>query len=315
MTRIGFWIAALVLVLTGQRAGADAGAGAAVLPLPLLEVAAGVFVATGLQEETSPANLGRIANIGFIVGTKCVAVVDTGGSIVVGRRLRAAIARVTALPPCYVINTHAHPDHVFGNAAFAPEQPTYVGHAKLPAALAARGRNYSHALQRDLGAAVQGSEIIAPSLTVAETLELDLGGRTLLLRAWPVAHTDSDLTVEDRATGTLWLSDLLFVERIPVVDGSLKGWLEVIAALRKLQPRIVVAGHGEAGAQWRGALDRQERYLRTLLDQTRSAIKAKRTLQQAVNEVALNASASWLLAEGFHRRNVTAAFAELEWED
>ncbi|MGB8600262.1 MAG: MBL fold metallo-hydrolase, partial [Burkholderiales bacterium] len=68
----------------------------------LNEVAPGVYVHQGAMAESSAANQGDIANIGFIVGKKCVAVIDSGGSFAVGKQLRAAIARVTPLPVCYV---------------------------------------------------------------------------------------------------------------------------------------------------------------------------------------------------------------------
>jgi len=99
-----------------------------------------------------------------------------------------------------------------------------------------------------------------------------------------------------------------------VVDGSLKGWLSVMAEIAALRPQRVVAGHGES-ADWRRALRDQERYLRALLDETRAAIKARRTMQQAVDSVGLGEKDKWLLSDAFHKRNVTAAYAELEWED
>jgi quinoprotein relay system zinc metallohydrolase 2 len=283
--------------------------------LAVTEVAEGVFVHTGAQQEPDRHNLGAIANIGFVIGSKCVAVIDTGGSVIVGARLKAALRTKTQLPVCYVINTHVHPDHVFGNAAFIDDKPVFVGHARLPAAMAARGGNYRNALIRDLGPAVEGSTIVPPSLTVTETTDLDLGGRLLKLRAWRTAHTDNDLTVLDEKTGTLWLSDLLFVRRIPALDGSLRGWLAVIEELKRFEPRKVIAGHGDAGAAWREAMAEQERYLRVLLDETRAAIRAKRTIQQAVAEVGTAEKDKWLLYDNFHRRNVTASYAELEWED
>lgn len=290
-------------------------AGAAAEALPVTQVAQGVFVHFGAHEDADPVNLGAIANIGFVIGARCVAVVDSGGSRAIGERLRAAVHKHTKLPVCYVINTHVHPDHIFGNAAFRGETTAFVGHHRLPAAMAARGRSYASALQRDLGASAEGSVLVPPTLSVEDALELDLGERKLTLRAWPTAHTDNDLTVYDKKTGTLWLSDLLFVERIPVVDGSLRGWLAAMKQLHGLQPERVIAGHGVAGVDWRAALAAQQRYLEALLDETRGALKAGRTLQQGVQEVGWSERERWLLFERYHRRNVTAAFAELEWED
>jgi quinoprotein relay system zinc metallohydrolase 2 len=301
------------VALTGLAALLHA-ASAMAAPLTMQEVAPGVFVHAGRHEESTPHNAGDIANIGFIVGAKCVAVIDSGGSLAVGQGLRQAVELRTTKPICYVINTHVHPDHIFGNAAFQTHRPVFVGHRRLAAAMAARGRSYRNALLRDLGASAAGSEIVAPTLEVADEEALDLGGRRLLLKAWPTAHTDNDLSVFDESTGTLWLSDLLFVERIPVVDGSLKGWLAVMQELTTLKPQRVIAGHGNA-ADWRQALAQQQRYLDLLLRETRRAIETGTPMQQAVDSVGQSEHERWRLFDAYHKRNVTAAYAELEWED
>src|SRR5512134_1084434 len=275
------WVAVMFLALA-----AGAPAEAAEEALPVTPLAEGVFVHFGAQEDSGPQNLGDIDNIGFVVGEKCVAVVHSGGTAEVGRRLKAAVARAApGKPACYVINTHVHPDHVFGNVVFRDPGTVFVGHARLPAAMAARGGNYLRALNRDFAQAAAGTEVVPPTLLVKESMELDLGGRVLSLRAWPTAHTDNDLTVFDARTGTLWLSDLLFVERIPVVDGSLKGWLALHPRFAAMQPRQVIPGHGRVDGNFREALAAQERYLVTLRDGVRAAIKSGRTLPQAVAEV------------------------------
>lgn len=281
----------------------------------LQQVAPGVHVHQGLIAETSAAYQGDIANIGFIVGKKCVAVIDSGGSLAVGQQLRASITRVTQLPVCYVINTHVHPDHIFGNAAFNADKPVFVGHAKLPLAMATRGQNYLNAIKRDLGAEADGSVIVPPTQTLKDTLELDLGERKLSLRAWRTAHTDNDVSVLDETTGTLWLSDLLFIEHTPVVDGNLKGWLAVMDELRGIKANTVIPGHGPIQKNWPAAAQNQQRYLESLLTETRQSIKNRKTIQQAVESVGISEKDKWQLFDLFHRRNVTTAFAELEWED
>lgn len=289
-----------------------------IAPLEVTEVAQGVFVHQGRIEEWGPQNGGDVANLGFVVGRRCVAVIDSGGTPAIGSALRAAVARTTPLPVCYVINTHSHPDHLLGNAAFlsqAPVAPVFVGHARLGAALSARERHLRNAMQRDFGITLAAEAIVHPTLAVPRQLEIDLGGRVLQLQAWPTSHTDHDLTVLDTLTRTMFLSDLLFVDHIPVLDGSLRGWLETTAALRLMQVAIAVPGHGSPSRDWPRSLDAQTLYLQSLLKGTRGALRQKATLQQAVDTVGLAEAGAWRLAEQFHRRNVTAAYAELEWEE
>ena len=282
--------------------------------LAVQQITPGNYAHRGHDDVATPANGGDIANVGFIVGSRCVAVIDTGGTLAEGRQLRAAIRRVTPLPVCYVINTHMHPDHIFGNAAFKDDHPQYVGSAKLAEAEVARADNYLRALHRELGASADGSEIIAPTLSVDGTMTLDLGERTLTLQSWKTAHTNNDITVYDEKSGTLWLGDLLFVGCIPVVDGSIVGWLEDIARIKQMNPRYVVPGHGPLNVPWPQSLDAEEQYLAELARDVRAAIKRGETIQEAVDTIGVNQRGKWLLYDVYHRRNVTAAYAELEWE-
>ena len=308
------FVAALLLgVLLHVSAAAQPAVEAA--PLDVSEVAPGVYVHAGALEDWLPANGGDIANLGFIVGSRCVAVIDTGGTPQLGVRWRAAIERTTRLPICFVIDTHAHPDHVLGNAAFVGPDTRFVGSVKYNAAMAAREPYFLRALSRDFGVELAHEAVVYPTIGVDGTRELDLGDRVVVVQTWPTAHTDNDLTVYDRKSRTLFTSDLLFVEHIPVVDGSLRGWLDTMQRLAKVDAALIVPGHGPVQAGGTGAWRPQQAYLEALLHETRAALKSRKTLSQAVDSVGIQAASRWQLVERFHRRNVTAAFAELEWED
>ncbi len=128
----------------------------------LSAVAPGVFVHLGKPLALDAPGHDDIANIGFIVGTRCVAVIDSGGSVRIGRALRAAIRRRTSLPICYVINTHVHVDHVLGNAAFKDDHPSFVGHAALAAALARSRDFFLRQYAGDFDAPATAAQIIGP---------------------------------------------------------------------------------------------------------------------------------------------------------
>ncbi|HKQ24600.1 MAG TPA: quinoprotein relay system zinc metallohydrolase 2 [Burkholderiales bacterium] len=314
MNRIKGTTSMLVTVVVAIARTSIAAEPAQIGNFEVTEVAPGNYVHYGTFAERSPGNLGDNANIGFIVGQRCVLVVDAGGSLSVGRALKTAIRRVTQTPICHVVLTHVHPDHFFGAAAFLDDGAQFVAHRNYPRQIAARARSYLNYLRRDLGAFADGSEIVQPTLLVTDRLELDLGGRTVVVQGWPPAHTDDDLTVFDRATRTFWLADLLFVDHTPVIDGTITGFLAVMDDLRKVDAVHYVAGHGYSRTPWPQVLEAQRRYFSVILEETRTAIRDRKTIQQATDEVGLSEAKNWAAFDTFHRRNVTTAYTELEWE-
>lgn len=282
-------------------------------PFATTEIAPGIHVRQGVHQDATAENKDGIANIGFIVGDRSVAVIDPGGSQADGDQLRARIGTVTDRPISHVVLSHMHPDHVFGAGAFEADKPVFVGHARMAGTLVQRGEYYRNTLADLLGLDEAG-DYAKPGLLVENKAEIDLGGRVLHLRAHGTAHTDNDLSLWDPATSTLWAADLLFVDRVPALDGSIVGWLRETQTLRDTPARLVVPGHGPPSAPWPDALAAQERYLGTLAREIRAIIARGGDIEAAVATVGRSERERWLLFENYNGRNVTAAFKELEWE-
>ena len=277
------------------------------------EVASGVFMRRGRDEEPSAANLDAIANIGFIIGNDAVLVTDSGGSLADGQWLRKIIKEKTQKPIKYVVLSHVHLDHAFGAGAFLDDRPAFIGHAKLPEALAARGEYYRKRLIDIMGEPKVGP-VVMPTHTVAEADKIDLGGRIITFQAHGPAHTSCDLSMVDQGSGLLLPADLLFVTRCPVLDGSLQGWLKEIDGLKAMKIPKAVPGHGPLTVDFNAASAALVRYLEVLRAGVRAEIKGNGSIEHAIRTVGLSERANWKLFDDYNARNVTEAYKELEWE-
>ncbi len=307
--RLLTWLSMCILLAACSHAGGVKPAG-----FGFESLGDGIYVHHGAHLDIDVGYQGDICNISFVVGSKGVAVIDTGGSYKVGRQVREAIGKVTPLPVLYVINTHVHPDHVFGNAAFSGDKPQYVGHEKLANAMLNRKEQYDKLNARLLGEDAKGSETIVPTISVKDGMELDLGDRKLILKAYPIAHTHTDLAVTDSKTQTLFTGDLLFIERTPVLEGDIKGLIAVLDVLKSQNAKQVVPGHGPVTQDGVTAFNNAQRYLNTLLTDIRAAIKSGKSMEQTMETAAAGEKDKWVLFDIANRRNVNTVYPQLEWE-
>ncbi|TNC60039.1 quinoprotein relay system zinc metallohydrolase 2 [Rubellimicrobium roseum] len=281
-------------------------------PLDFEEVRPGLFVHVGRIALADAENGGDIGNVAFVVGDEAVAVIDSGGSRALGEAIVAAVRARTDRPIRHVILTHPHPDHVLGATALVDAGAEVLGHERLAAELAARSNSDRAQGLRQIGPGFVGSEAPVVHRGVAGMEALDLGDRVLDLRAWPQAHTGADLTVIDRATGVLIAGDLVVDQHLPTLDGSLRGWLEVLDGLAASEAVEVVPGHGGPLRPWPEAAEPVRAYLDGLAQDVRALLAEGASLSEAMK--AAGAPGDWLLYEEHNPRNATAAYTELEWE-
>ncbi len=283
--------------------------------LDVVGVAPGVWVHVGQIAEVDRHNLGDISNLGFVIGDRSVAVIDSGAAAWIGEALWRSIRTRTDLPVSHVILTHMHPDHVMGTSVFEAMGAKVLGHSGLTRALADRQANYLESLNFLIGVpAILGTRPPGSIAEIGPYERIDLGSRVLELRSWPMAHTGTDVTVFDRQTGTLFAGDLVFDRHLPALDGSLRGWQRVLDEMQDEDIVRIIPGHGGPTLDWPEGLEPMRRYLEVLARDTLAAIQAGERLGQAVTHIAGEEQPEWDLFNAFNPRNATVAFTELEWE-
>ena len=280
----------------------------------LTEIAENNYVHLGKHVSIEDRGNDDIANIGFIIGADCVAIIDTGGSINIGKKLKNSVHKITKKPICYVINTHVHFDHILGNKAFVSENTNFVGHKDLAEAVNQNRDFFLTQFKNNLHPNATESDIIGPSILIEKPTQLELGGHTLTLIPFATSHSHSDLVVIDNKTKTLWAGDLIFRERIPTLTGSIKGWLKTIDKIKEFDVKLVVPGHGNIASSLDEALGQQQDYLTLLLNKTREAINQGIFINEAVQIIDKYNQLKWLLHDYQHATNVSKTYIELEWE-
>ncbi len=186
-------------------------------------------------------------NVGLILGAEGALLIDTRASHVEARQLIADLALVTSLPVRWVVNTHFHWDHVFGNALF-PDAELW-GHERCRDYLTAhpdRARQDALAwLGEESREVIDEVEVVPPNHTVAERAAIDLGGRTVTMEWLGRGHTDSDLVVGVSGSDVVFAGDLL-EDGVPLFgDGFPLAWGSTVAALAARKAGAVVPGHGD----------------------------------------------------------------------
>jgi glyoxylase-like metal-dependent hydrolase (beta-lactamase superfamily II) len=220
-------------------------------PTALSEIASGVFV---IGDRRVPL----VPNIGIVLGKDTALVVDTGMGPANGARVLEVAQRLASGRRLILTLTHFHPEHGFGAQAFK-------GHAKIlynaaqREELAAKGAGYLGMFRTfgpGVAAALEGTELVQPDeVYEGTTTRIDLGGRTVELATYGLAHTRGDQVVSVPDAKVLFVGDLAEERIFPIfpwfppddADLDAANWAKVLARLEASGAAIVVPGHGSVG--------------------------------------------------------------------
>jgi glyoxylase-like metal-dependent hydrolase (beta-lactamase superfamily II) len=200
----------------------------------------------------TPENRGMMANVGFVVTSAGVVVLDSGSSLQIGQMAIRMIRRVTDKPVVAIFNSHYHGDHWLGNdafvRAFGRELPIYALAQTQEMIRGAQGSSWRSLMERWTNQSTAGTQVVAPNRVVRQGEEIRVGDITLRMHHYGIAHTPSDLCVEVVQDKVTAVGDIAMTNRIANMDeGSYPGTFKYYEALtRAAGDQLWLPGHGQA---------------------------------------------------------------------
>lgn len=278
------------------------------VPLRLRQLAPHIYVLDAHNAEPNADNGGLVVNTGIIAGPHGVLVVDPGAHASAGRALAKTVESELKMPIVGVVNTHAHPEHVLGNAAFA-HLPIYAS-AQTRQLMRQRCQMCLRALTRLVGAqAMRQTRIVLPNRTLASGDSVAIARQRFAVKVFAHAHSHGDLALFEPRSGVLFGGGLAYRERIPEMqEASVYGWLDALRQFKEWPVRqFVGAGVGTVEQ----TMDTTHQYLAKLASTVVDQIKRGGD----VNSIATEFTGPWQQWSGYAKRhplNVQRVWQELE---
>jgi glyoxylase-like metal-dependent hydrolase (beta-lactamase superfamily II) len=251
-----------------------------------VEVADGIYV-------VPDGGVPLVPNLGVVLGSREALVVDTAMGPQNGARARTIAEQLADGRPLLLTITHFHPEHGYGAQAFTPGATIVYNRAQLEE-LRAKGLPYLEMFRGfspGIAEQLEGVELVEPQVVCDGEADLELGGRQVQLRTWGLAHTRSDQVVFVPDEGVLFTGDLVesrcfaIFPYFPPDDADVDGdrWIAVLERLERLEPRVVVPGHGPVGDA--GVIATAREYIQLLREETRRLAAEGLELDEIVDQV------------------------------
>ena len=218
-----------------------------VFPMQAQQVAANVYaIVTPVRELPNPQNRGWNSNSAFVVTPSGVLLFDTGSSAEIGQSLRSTIATVTDKPVRWIINSHAHGDHWLGNIAFSATVEKIFATETAINRIHADGQSWVERFNRMTKGISGDTPITPPTNSINSRTEMTLGGMTMVLFPSDNSHSPGDLLLWLPDSRVLISGDVIYSDRMPSTnDSNLQHWMTLLTELERLQPAVVIPGHGK----------------------------------------------------------------------
>jgi glyoxylase-like metal-dependent hydrolase (beta-lactamase superfamily II) len=208
-----------------------------------------VYAYIGITQ-ASPSGNSYGANCGVVIGSESVMVIDTLISAKHAGKLITDIKKITDKPIKYVVNTHYHLDHSWGNSAFAKLGSVIIAQKNIPLTKEQIKQIMAHPEPYGLTAQdLAGTTAKLPDIFFDTSLKVDLGGVTVNLHYPGPSHSIDSIIAHVNGDNVVFAGDIIFNRYHPFLgEGDIKGWIGVLSQLEKLKAKVIVPGHGPAAA-------------------------------------------------------------------
>jgi glyoxylase-like metal-dependent hydrolase (beta-lactamase superfamily II) len=302
----------LLLLLQAGSTSSTAGDSLRSQPFATRRLADGIYAVPG---DSGRGSEGR-PNAGFIVTGEGVVVVDALASPEQGERLLHTIRRVTRQPIVWLVLTHHHPDHHFGAIVFRRAGAKVIAHPDTRVLASEAGKDALVAdWTRVVGIdAMRGFEFAdEPDRPVTAADTLHLGGRTIVITHPGAGHTAGDLMIWLPAERVLFAGDVLVEDGVTmVVDGSARELLRALQAIDRLNPRVVVPGHGAIPRVPAELVARTRAYVSSLEEDMRKAVEGGVPMRRAMAALPPADETRPVSLNSRRRRNAVRVYLEEE---
>lgn len=290
----------------------------------LEQLAEGVYAAISID------GTGSMSNAGVIDLGETTLIFDTFATSQAAQDLRNAAEQLIRKPIGYVVNSHKHGDHVWGNQVFRPDAEIIATRRTREELLKRAGvsreemladvedeiremeakfaeerdpdKRRSQAIEiatrREILTAIPTFERTMPTLTFEQQLTLYGSKRTVEVITYGGGHTESDAFVYLPDDQIVFMGDLLFVRSHPWIgDGDPGEWERILQRIEQLSFSIAVPGHGPLGGK--ADLEFNRHYVTCIVALAQECIAGELSLEEARGKKMAAPFESWEGAEVF----------------
>lgn len=265
----------------------------------LTKIAENVYAYVDTKNSSKNNSFG--ANAGIVIGRDGIVVVDTLISAKEAKRFIRDIRTISRKPIRYVVNTHYHLDHVFGNCEFAKLGAVVIAQENDKKAM----ENSAKETLKNIGEYgltpkdMKGTTPAYPVLAYGDRMTIDIGGQQIELIHARHSHSDGDTLVYLPAKKILFAGDILFTNYHPFLgEGNIEEWAKELDDIKSMDVEKIIPGHGPLSGK-KDLEDMKEYILmfdkkaKELASQSDDVQKIVTTLQSALPQ---RPEGAWLIA-------------------